>query len=96
MGSIIYINKDPKTWPAFNEGYTLTGPYNYEPLIKVRYGTCDDDPDGVVDLEMDMRRTIYDNLVKGKYRVSKNSIRELKILDENNNIIEPIKEGVLY
>lgn len=96
MGSIVHINRNPKAWHAFDEGYTLTGPYNYEPIIKVRYGTFDDDPDGLVDLEMDMRRSIYDKLINGTYKVSREYLRDFRVLDENNKIIEPIRDGVLY
>ena len=43
-------------------------------------------------MEMHMRKSIYENLMSGKYKVSKDHIRELRVLDENNNIIEPINE----
>ena len=87
MGSIVYINKNPKTWVAIDEGYTLTGPYNYAPILKIRYGSFDDDPDGLVEMEMHMRKSIYENLMSGKYKVSREHTRELRVLDENNQII---------
>ena len=31
MGSIIHINRNPKTWVAIDEGYKLTGPYRVRP-----------------------------------------------------------------
>ena len=96
MGSIVYINKNPASWPAFDEGYTLTGCYGYEPLIKIRYGTFDDDPDGRIDLEIDMRKGIYNKLLEGRYKVSRDHLRDLRILDENNNVIEPIRDGTIY
>ena len=92
MGSIVHINRNPKTWVTIDEGYTLTGPYNYAPILKIRYGSFDDDPDGLVEMEMHMRKSIYENLMSGKYKVSREHIRELRVLDENNQIIEPIND----
>ena len=96
MGSIIHINKKPKTWFTLDEGKMLNDNYGNEPIIKIRYGSCDDDPDGFVYLEMYMRRNIYEKLVSGEYNISRIHHRELKIVDRSGNIIAPISDGVIY
>lgn len=92
MGSIVHINRNPKTWVAIDEGRTLTASYHYEPILKVRYGTFDDDPDGLVDMEMYMRKSIYDRLIMGEYKVAVSNVRDMQIIDSNNQIVKPINE----
>lgn len=96
MGSIVHINKKPKTWITLDEGKTLNDNYGNEPIIKIRYGSFDDDPDGFVYLEMYMRRNIYEKLISGEYNISSAHIRDLRVVDKHNTIIEPLADGVIY
>lgn len=94
MGSIIHINRNPSTWVIIDEGYVLTKAYGGESIVKIRYGSFCDDPDGLVDMEMYMRKHIYTGLISGKYKIAKEYRLTLRILDENNNVIEPINDYV--
>ena len=96
MGSIIHINRRPQTWIVIDEHKKLTEKYGSEPIVKVRYGTFDDDPDGIVNLKMYMRRNIYENLLANKYNILRSCGQNLRVLDENNNVIEPLVDGIIY
>ena len=65
--------------------------------MTVRYGTLDDDPDGLVDLEMSMRKSVYDKLISGTYKISPDSRwrHKLIITDKDGNII-PSLAGTVY
>lgn len=97
MGSICHINMNPTTWTAFDNGKRLKPEFGGEPLMTVRYGTLDDDPDGLVDLEMSMRKSVYDKLISGAYKISPDSRwrHKLIITDKDGNII-PSLAGTVY
>lgn len=97
MGSIYHIQTNPKAWSAYNSGKKLKEEYGGHELMKICYGVFDDFP-GIQDLEMYMRKPVYDKLMSGEYRVSKESHckRSLIITDKSGNIIEPIKEDFCY
>lgn len=99
MGSIIYIEKNPKKWTVIDEGFYLKQDTR-EKLIKVRYGEFDDDPIGTYDMEMLMRKSVYDKLLSGEYRVQDNN-GQLKesdfcVVDRSGNLIHPISDGAIY
>lgn len=97
MGSICCINTNPNAWAAYDSGKHLKPEFGGEPLMTVRYGTFDDDPDGLIDLEMSMRKSVYDKLMNGTYKVSPDSRwrRQLIITDRDGNII-PSLAGSVY
>lgn len=97
MGSICAINTNPATWTAYNSGRKLKPEFGGEPLMLVRYGTLDDDPDGQVDMEMYMRESVYNNLISGIYKINPDSKwqHRLIVVDTNNNVIQPIG-GICY
>ena len=66
MSSIVYCEKNPEKWIVFNNCETLkeTG----EPLYEVKYGSIDDDPEPLP-LIIHMRKSVYENVVNGLYRV---------------------------
>jgi hypothetical protein len=65
--------------------------------MKVCYGVFDDFP-GVQDMEIYMRKSVYNKLLSGEYIVAKESDfkRSLIIKDKNGNIVEPVKEDFCY
>lgn len=95
MGSITSINRNPKSWPVLDRGETLkaTG----EPVLKVRYGTCDDYPD-ISELSMYMRKSVYDRCLSGEYAVSPESglATGLVLMDRDRAPVPPVKTGVVY
>lgn len=97
MGSICHINKNPNTWTAFETNMQLKPEFGGEKLMKVRYGTFDDDPDGLCDMEMYMRPSVYNSLLNGTYTVSPDSARlhRLIILDVSGNVV-PALGGNCY
>lgn len=98
MGSIVCINRKPETWSVLSGDWRLKESFGGDKLVKVRYGTFDDDPGGAFDLEMFMRSCIYDKLLSGEYRVSSDSVhqRTLLITDKAGNMVKPIKEDFCY
>lgn len=98
MGSICYINIDPKTWKVCNTNKQLKQEYGGEHLYKIYYGIFDDDLTGQDDMEMLIRSSIYNCLVSGDYKVSSQSKfkRELIIQDMYGNEIAPLKAGFCY
>ena len=98
MGSICHIVRNPKVWRFWETDKKLKHEYGGEILYKVVYGTFDDDPIGVFDLEMYMRKSILDNLLNGKYTIDTNSRweRKLIVLDESKNKIHPLKKDFCY
>lgn len=97
MGSICSINTNPATWPAYDSGRKLKPEFGGESLMTVRYGTFDDDPGGLTDMEIYMRTSVYDKLMDGTYKVSPDSCwrRKLIITDKGGNII-PSLGGTVY
>ncbi len=89
MGSICTINTNPKTWRAYDAGLKLKQQYGGEELMKICYGTLDDDPDGACDMEMYMRKSVYENLMKGTYRVSEDSKwqKRLILIREDGSVV---------
>lgn len=64
------INTDPKTWPACDSGRRCksdTG--NKEAILQVTYGTSHDDNREFRNLDLYMRKSIYDKLVSGEYHI---------------------------
>ena len=98
MGSIIYINRHPDTWTVLFGDWRLKESFGGDKLIKVRYGTFDDDPSGAFDLEMFMRNSVYDKLLSGEYHVSPDSCfsKTLVIVDKTGKMIKPVKEDFCY
>ena len=92
MGSICYINTNPKTWRAYDAQVKLKPEYSGEELMKICYGSLDDDPDGACDMEMFMRKSIYENLINGTYVVSPESKwqKRLIITTKTGEPITPI------
>lgn len=92
MGSICHINTNPKTWVAFDSGLKLKPEFGGESLMTVRYGTFDDDPDGICDMEMYMRTSVYEGLLNGTYTVSPDSKwqHRLIVLDTNGQIVPSV------
>lgn len=97
MGSIIHIKSNPVTWTVFDSGKRLKDELGGEKLFTVRYGTFDDDPDGVCDMEMYMRESIYQKLINGEYVVSAESKfkHRLIIIDKSGHIV-PSLGGTIY
>lgn len=90
IGSITYINRNPKQWRAYDSGKKLKPEFGGEKLMVIYYGTFDDDPDGTCEMTMYMRESVYNNLMTGTYSVSPNSMHRLIILDENKHIVPSI------
>ena len=97
MGSICHIKKNPKTWTAFETNMQLKPEFGGEKLMTVRYGTFDDDPDGLCDMEMYMRTSVYNALIQGTYTVSPDSARlhRLILLDADGKVV-PSLGGSCY
>lgn len=98
MGSICYINRNPKSWVAYMTQKKLRQEYGGEPLYNVRYGTLDDDPDGCSDLEILMRESVYQKVLTGEYTVSAESkhMHRLILIDRNGKEVEPLSGGYCY
>ena len=98
MGSMCHIKKDPKTWMQWPTSYQTRPDLGGEELVRVRYGTWDDDPGGAFDLEMLMRSGGYDKLLSKVYTVAPDSDqkRGLRVLDETGRLVEPLAEDTIY
>lgn len=98
MGSMCHIKKDPKTWMQWPTSYQTRPDLGGEELVRVRYGTWDDDPGGAFDLEMLMRSGVYDKLLSKVYTVAPDSDqkRGLRVLDETGRLVEPLAEDTIY
>lgn len=94
MGSVIRINKNPKTWLCVDEGARLKEKYGGHPLVKVTYGSLDDYPSNGP-LTILMRTEIYNRLLDGEYKVS-SSKNDLIVLNEADAPIPPIVEDFIY
>ena len=98
MGSICYINRNPKSWVAYLTGKKLKHEYGGELLYNVRYGSFDDDPGGCSDLEILMRESVYKKALAGEYSVSEESKykHRLILVDMNGEKVEPISRSFCY
>lgn len=92
MGSICYIDTNPNRWKVRETNKKLKEEYGGEELLEVCYGSLDDDPGGAFDMEMYMRKSIYEKLIAGKYKVSPESKwkRKLIVLDVAGNEVPPV------
>ena len=97
MGSICSINRCPKTWPAYLSGKKLKDEYGGEDLMTIQYGFFDDDL-RAFDMEMYMRKSVYEKLMSGEYSVRKDSsiMRRLIIIDKDGQEIKPMAEDFCY
>ena len=96
MGKIYYINKNPKTWHAHETNMTLKPEYGGEKLMKITYGECDDYPTGLTDLDMYMRKSIYQSIMSEEFRVGSKDGQTLTVYDNDGNEILPLTEGIIY
>lgn len=98
MGAFCHIEKNPKEWIIFTTDCKLKPEYGEEELYKVRYGVFDDEPGGQFDLEMYMRKSIFQKAISGKYRVSKESKskKRLILLDFDEHEIKPLIADICY
>lgn len=87
MGSIVSINRNPRTWPAYESQKRLkdTG----EPLMHIEYGTFDDYPEGALPMSMYMRQTVYQALLDRKYKVDYDRSKS-ELIIRNTETGEPI------
>lgn len=95
MGSIIYCEKRPNRWTAYEDGTRLkeTG----EPLVFVEYGSYDDYPDGETSLTMYMRKSIYEGAVNNLYRIDFDYIEQrLKLYDKKTGNYIPAYGRLIY
>lgn len=94
MGTICSINTRPNTWPAFTTEAKLKPEFGTDPLYVIHYGSLDDDPVGVSDLTMLMRKSIYDKLLSGEYVVSpdSNRVNRLIVLDRDGKTVQPLSD----
>ena len=92
MGSICWIDGNPKRWRACETGQELKPEFGGEELVQVYYGTFDDDPGGAFELEMLMRRSVYEKALSGEYMVSPASKWEhrLILIDSKCKEVVPI------
>ena len=89
MGSIINIWANPKNWHVIDDSsfhVKQTG----EDLVKVSVGVGDFDY-YTCDIEIYVRKNIYDKLMTGEYKVRKNQVK-LVIEDKDGNVIPPYFE----
>lgn len=98
MGSICHIIKTPEKWAAFDTGKRMKPEFGGEALYKVRYGKFDDYPEGITDMEILMRETIYAKTMSGQYHVSNESKYKhtLILLDKDGTKVLPLEQGVCY
>ena len=97
MGSICSINRNPKTWPAYLSGKKLKPEYGGEDLMAITYGFFDDDL-RAFDMEMYMRKSIYDKCISGEYRIRRDSstMRRLIVIDKHGTEVKPIASDFCY
>ena len=99
MGNIIYIEKNPRKWKSIDCGSSLKSDPD-EKLVRVTYGEFDDDPLGTYDLDMLMRKSVYDKLISGEYHIEDNTGKlkesDFCVIDKDNHLIDPISDGSIY
>ena len=93
MGSICYIERNPKRWTVFDRGERLRA--THEPLVTVRCGDFDDYPSGTTDIELRIRKSVLDKLLAGEYHVDAQSryCGYPVIVDTDGALIEPVEAG---
>lgn len=92
------INTDPKTWPAYDSGHRhKSGIGNKEVILQVTYGISRDDNNKFQNLDLYMRKSIYEKLVSGEYHIqtTENS-KGFTIHDAANTRIPPISACFCY
>lgn len=95
MGSICWIEKDPKKWKLRETTKKLKEEYGGEGLLKVKYGEFDDEC--LCDMEMYMRFSVWEKILTGEYTVSPNSKwqRKLILVDKEGKEVLPLS-GIIY
>lgn len=90
MGSIINIWVNPKNW-HIDETKELSLKETGEPLVVAHVGVGDWDYLGPDDVVVYIRKSIYDKLMSGEYKVRK---RQIKLVVEDNagNVVSPYCE----
>ena len=92
MGSIINIKTNPRNW-YIDDTKDLSLRETGEPLVKAHVGVGDYDYLGPDDIVVHIRKSIYDKLMIGEYKVRRNQIK-LVVEDSVGNIIPPYyKDG---
>ena len=92
MGSICWINANPEKWKVYKTGKKLKEECGGEDLLKVCFGTFDDE--GIYDMDMYMRPSVYQKIREGEYNVSPNSKwkRKLILVDKAGDEVPPLNE----
>lgn len=90
MGSIVYIDHNPKKWKVIRDDLKLkeTG----ETLLQVEIGDIDDYPQGCIELVQYIRKSVYDKLISGEYTVKSGRIIRLEITDKEGKDVKPYFE----
>lgn len=73
MGSIWHIHSNVKLWKVYKTDKKLKEEYGGEELLRICYGSLDDDPVGICDLEMFMRQSVFQKVIEGEYKISPES-----------------------
>lgn len=94
MGTLSYMERNPRRWYMYDEGLLLkTG----ESIVQVTAGHTDDDYGGYGDIKFFIRKDIYDNLIAGKYTLSITSDSAwIVVFDEHGNEIPCLVRGYFY
>ena len=100
MGKIVHVVSDPQKWRIVNSGAFLKSNPNVE-LIKVVYGTFDDDPGGIFEIETWIRKDIYDRLMAGEYslRINREHSQyafDFLVYNCHGDLIPPILDDAIY
>lgn len=92
MRTINSINTEPGAWPVRPTNKKTKPEFGGEPVVQIVYGNLDRDSDGLFELEMLMRKSVYDKLKSGEYSVSAESERlnKLIVIDRAGQIIKPL------
>ena len=90
MGSICYIEKDPSKWRVWQTDMQLKEEFGGEKLLKVVFGTFDDHD--FSELEIYMRPSVYEKLLKKEYEVATESKWKqcLVIIDKERRKVPPV------
>lgn len=95
IGSICHIIKNPKNWNCIPTDKRLKPEYCGEILYKVQYGELDDYLDGLIPLDIYIRKSILNKLISGEYKVERGPDFSIQIFDSNGNIIKHQIEGII-
>lgn len=90
MGSICWIETDPRKWRAYKSGLRLKEEFGGEELLKITFGSFDDEC--LSEMVMYMRPSIYEKVLSGEYEVATESKwrRCLVLIDKERKKIPPI------